>query len=75
VGTFDGVHLGHRRIIDRLKEIARQIQGETIVITFEPHPRLVLAQYGTPVKLINSTYRKYQLLSDLGIDHLIILPF
>lgn len=75
VGTFDGVHLGHRQIINHLKEIARKIQGETIIITFEPHPRLVLPQYGVPVKLITSTHRKYQLLSELGIDHLIVLPF
>lgn len=75
VGTFDGVHLGHRRIIGRLTEIAAARGGESIVVTFEPHPRMVLAQYGTAVKLINTAHRKYELIAGLGVDHLIILPF
>lgn len=75
VGTFDGVHLGHRRIIGRLAEMAKTRKGESIVVTFEPHPRMVLAQYGTAVKLINTASRKYELIAGLGVDHLVIVPF
>ncbi len=51
-GTFDGVHLGHRKILSRLKEIAEQEKGETVVITFWPHPRLVLHPEDTTLKLL-----------------------
>lgn len=75
VGTFDGVHLGHRRILERMREIASSTGGETIVVTFEPHPRMVLAPYGTPIKLINIPQRKYQILESLGIDHVVVIHF
>ena len=75
VGTFDGVHQGHRRILERMREIAARTGGETVVVTFEPHPRMVLAPYGTPVRLINIPRRKYQILESLGIDHVVIINF
>ncbi len=73
-GTFDGVHLGHQTIIKRLKEIAQKEKGETVVITFEPHPRIVIYN-DTSIRLINSVPEKIELLEKEGIDHLIIIPF
>lgn len=74
-GTFDGVHLGHRKILSRLKEIAEQEKGETVVITFWPHPRLVLHPEDTTLKLLNTFEEKAELLKAEGIQHLIRIPF
>jgi riboflavin kinase/FMN adenylyltransferase len=74
-GTFDGVHIGHKRIIARLKEVAQQINGESVIITFFPHPRLVLFPEDNDLKLINTLEEKIELLEKAGIDHLIIIPF
>ncbi len=74
-GTFDGVHYGHQKIIARLKEVAAQSQGETVIITFFPHPRLVLFPEDNDLKLINTLDEKIALLEKAGIDHLIIIPF
>jgi riboflavin kinase/FMN adenylyltransferase len=74
IGTFDGVHLGHRKIINRLTNIARQKQLDSALLTFFPHPRMVLQQ-SKDLKLINTIDEKKQLLSDTGLDHLIIEPF
>ncbi len=73
-GTFDGVHLGHQTIIKRLKEIAKKENGETVVITFEPHPRIVIYN-DTSIRLISSVPEKIELLEKEGIDHLIVIPF
>ena len=73
VGTFDGVHAGHRRILEHIRETARQSNGESVILTFHPHPRSVL---GTePVPLLQTPDEKIQTLEALGIDHLIIVPF
>lgn len=74
-GTFDGVHAGHKVIIQRLKEIAAKVKGETVILTFFPHPRMVLFPEDNDLKLINSQEEKIQLLEKCGIDHLIIQPF
>ncbi len=74
IGTFDGVHLGHQQIIKQLKEEAEKINGETIIITFHPHPRSVI-KAATPVYLLNTLEEKISLLSSFGIDHLIVVPF
>ncbi|NOT76567.1 MAG: bifunctional riboflavin kinase/FAD synthetase [Cyclobacteriaceae bacterium] len=74
-GTFDGVHLGHRKILGRLKEIAEKNNGETVVITFWPHPRLVLKPDDTSLKLLNTFEEKAALLKEQGIQHLIRIPF
>ncbi len=74
-GTFDGVHFGHQKIIARLKEIALQYHGESVIITFFPHPRLVLFPEDNDLKLINTLEEKIELLENAGIDHLIIIPF
>jgi|TARA_B110000261_G_C13053167_1_gene345052 riboflavin kinase/FMN adenylyltransferase len=73
-GTFDGVHLGHRTIINQLKKIADNYNGETVVLTFHPHPRLVL-QKNSNIKLLGTINERIKLLEEIGVDHLIILPF
>lgn len=75
VGTFDGLHLGHQKIIRRMTELARQNNGETVLVTFDPHPRLVVNSNSHEIKFINTQKRKFDLLNKLGIDHLIIIPF
>ncbi len=74
-GSFDGVHIGHKLIIDRLNEMAREIDGESVLITFNPHPRKVLYPEQTDLMLINSQEEKIELLRKAGLDNLIIIPF
>lgn len=74
-GTFDGVHYGHQKILSRLKEVSNSYKGETVIITFFPHPRLVLFPEDNDLKLINTLDEKINLLESAGIDHLIIIPF
>ena len=75
VGTFDGVHVGHQEIIGKLKEVAKQTDGETLLLTFYPHPRMVLFPDDDSLKLINTLSEKIELLASFGLDHLLILPF
>ena len=75
VGIFDGVHLGHRYILEKLKERAGQLDGESVVLTLWPHPRMVLNQEGNGFKLLNTLEEKKSLLEQAGLDHLIIMPF
>lgn len=74
-GTFDGVHVGHQKILSRLHEVAERNNGETVVITFWPHPRLVLHPEDTTLKLLNTFEEKADLLKDQGIHHLVRIPF
>ena len=74
-GTFDGVHVGHRKIIDRLNQIAGRIGGESVLLTFHPHPRMVLFPDDHGLELITTMDEKIQLLEEAGIDNLIIHPF
>ncbi len=74
-GTFDGVHVGHQKIISRLKDVAKQEDGETVLLTFYPHPRMVLFPDDNELQLINTQAEKIELLEQYGIDHLIIYPF
>lgn len=74
IGTFDGVHIGHREIIDRLVKSAREKNHLAVVLTFFPHPRMVL-QKDTSIRLIDTLKEKQQLLSDLGVDVVVIHPF
>ncbi|NER09642.1 riboflavin kinase / FMN adenylyltransferase [Muriicola jejuensis] len=74
IGTFDGVHIGHRLILERLINDARMNKRVAIVLTFFPHPRMVL-QKDTDLKLLNTIEEKKQILDSLGIDYLIIQPF
>ena len=74
IGTFDGVHVGHQQIISQLKSEAERIGGETVIITFHPHPRKVV-RTDHDVKLITTIAERIDLLSTAGIDHLVIVPF
>lgn len=74
-GTFDGVHYGHQKIIQRLCELAKANKGESVIITFFPHPRLVLFPEDNDLKLINTLDEKIELIEALGVDHLLIIPF
>ncbi|MGZ3928870.1 MAG: bifunctional riboflavin kinase/FAD synthetase [Mucilaginibacter sp.] len=75
IGTFDGVHLGHRKIIEGVRELAKASGGETVILTFFPHPRMILHPEDQGLKMINTMDEKAQLLEQLGVDHLIITPF
>lgn len=75
IGTFDGVHLGHRQIIRQMKDEAAQVNGETVIITFHPHPRKVVSSVPGDIRLLNTLDEKIMLLEQAGIDHLIVVPF
>ena len=75
IGTFDGVHMGHRLIIAQLLEEARRIDGESVIITFHPHPRKVVGNQQSEIRLLNTLAEKIQLLEKLGINHLVVVPF
>ncbi|GGM93127.1 riboflavin biosynthesis protein [Dyadobacter beijingensis] len=74
-GTFDGVHLGHQKILARLKEITEQSGGESVVLTFWPHPRMVVSEDSQGLQLLSTIDEKIELFSKLGIQHLAIVPF
>jgi riboflavin kinase / FMN adenylyltransferase len=75
LGTFDGVHMGHRRILQRVRQIADEQGGEAVLLTFFPHPRLVLNPEDNSLKLLSTLEEKAELLEVQGIDHLVVLPF
>lgn len=75
IGTFDGVHLGHRKIIARLHDLAASINGESVIFTFDPHPRKVVAPSETNLRLLTTLEEKIALFEQAGIDHLIAYPF
>ena len=73
-GTFDGVHRGHQVILDRLREVARATGGESVVLTYWPHPRAVVSDT-TEVKLLSTIEEKTELLAQQDVDHLLVIPF
>lgn len=75
IGTFDGVHLGHCSIITQLKKEAARVDGETVIVTFHPHPRRIVGKEPQSVQLLNSLSEKIRLLEEAGIDHLVVVPF
>jgi len=75
IGTFDGVHLGHKLIIENLKKEATKANGESVIITFHPHPRKVVSSVITGLRLINTLNERIELLKQTGIGHLVIVPF
>jgi riboflavin kinase/FMN adenylyltransferase len=75
IGTFDGVHSGHQQIILQLKNEARKINGETVIITFHPHPRKIIHQGQSPVLILTTLSEKIELLEARGVDHLVVVPF
>lgn len=74
IGTFDGVHLGHQKIIDALLEEAKKVAGESVLITFDPHPRKIVNP-SLNLQLINTLEEKTALLGQKGLDHLVVVPF
>ncbi len=75
-GTFDGVHRGHRFILDALKKLAQQHNGVATVVTFEPHPQIVLAKKDRPpIKILTPIEKKIELIQREGVDKLIVIPF
>ncbi len=75
IGTFDGIHLGHQKVIARLRDFAWQHNGESVIFTFHTHPRLVTSPDETSLRLLTTLKEKTELLEKFGIDHLIIYPF
>ena len=75
IGTFDGVHTGHSQIIKQLNEEAKKIDGESVIITFDPHPRMVISSGKAEIKLLNTLDEKIELLKKKGIDHLVVVEF
>jgi riboflavin kinase/FMN adenylyltransferase len=74
IGTFDGIHLGHCKILEQITKNAHVLNCESLVLTFFPHPRMVL-QEGTEMKQLNTLNEKIALLDNLGIDNLVVHPF
>jgi riboflavin kinase/FMN adenylyltransferase len=74
IGTFDGVHLGHRAILDEVKRYAASIGGESMVITFEPHPRQIL-QPEVPIEILTPLPQKLELIQEAGIKHVAVAQF
>jgi len=75
IGSFDGVHHGHQKIIEKVNQLARQINGESILITFHPHPRLVVYPKDDSLKLITTTEEKIRQMEQYGVDNVVVVPF
>jgi len=75
IGTFDGVHLGHQEVISELKRISALSGGDSVVFTFEPHPRIIIAPQEDSLRLLSTKKEKINLMEKIGIDHLVIFPF
>jgi riboflavin kinase / FMN adenylyltransferase len=75
IGTFDGVHKGHQKILNRLTKLASEKKGESVVLTFWPHPRQVLNPESKDIRVLSTVQEKIELLASQHIDHLLIIPF
>lgn len=75
IGTFDGVHLGHQEVISELKRISLLSGGDSVVFTFEPHPRIVISPGEDSLRLLSTKDEKIRLMEKFGVDHLVIYPF
>ena len=74
IGSFDGVHVGHQKLIQRIKDLAATVDGESVLITFHPHPRLFLYP-NTTLQLLTTLEEKIYVLEQFGVDNLVIVPF
>lgn len=74
-GTFDGVHRGHQKILTRLTEVARANGGQSVVLTYWPHPRTVVSNDSQNLRLLSTLDEKIELLAQAGVDHLVVIPF
>ena len=75
IGTFDGVHRGHQKLIERITAQAKRIGGESIIVTFNPHPRIVINPEDKSLKLLNTIEEKIALLEQYGVDNVVVVPF
>ncbi|MBL0310865.1 MAG: bifunctional riboflavin kinase/FAD synthetase [Bacteroidetes bacterium] len=75
IGTFDGVHLGHQKLIKHIQSLSKKTGGENIIITFHPHPRVVIHPEDQSLRLLNSIDEKINLLEKYGVDNVVIVPF
>ena len=75
IGSFDGVHRGHRRILEKIQSLALATDGESVVITFDPHPRTVLLPGHPNFQLLTTTTEKIALLAGCGVDNVVVVPF
>ena len=75
IGTFDGVHNGHRQILNQLIEEANEVNGTPVVITFYPHPKQIVGNDLSSVLVLNTLEEKSALLAEVGIEHLVVVPF
>lgn len=75
IGTFDGVHLGHQKIIQQLLETAQEVKGESVLITFFPHPKKIVQNRQEPILLLNTPEEKYELLLEAGVENIVVVPF
>lgn len=75
IGTFDGVHKGHQKLIERINTLATEQGGESIIITFHPHPRIVINPEDKSLRLLNTIEEKTELLEKYGVDNTVIVPF
>lgn len=75
VGTFDGVHAGHRAIMDTVAQKARQRNARSVIVTFDPHPRDIINPGDTGIKLLTSLQERCEILEELGIDTMVVIPF
>lgn len=75
VGSFDGVHAAHRLLLDTVRSAARAMDGESVVATFDPHPRFVLEGESCPMRLLTSLEERMSLLAEAGVDNVIVIPF
>ena len=74
IGTFDGVHKGHKAILNEVVNRARNVNGESVLLTFEPHPRKLLFP-DQPLGIITPLHQKLQLITEAGIEHIVVVPF
>ncbi len=75
IGSFDGVHCGHQKILQKVNSLARKVNGESIAITFHPHPREVIFPKDKSLRLLNTINEKVELLKNYGIDNVVVVPF
>jgi riboflavin kinase/FMN adenylyltransferase len=75
IGSFDGVHTGHQKILDRVKAIADEVEGDSIVITFYPHPRRIVDASDSDISVLNTLDEKLTLIADFGIKNVVVVPF
>lgn len=75
VGSFDGVHSGHRKIIEGLMHYAEVFNTQSVLITFHPHPRLVLNRFDTQLRMLNTLDEKIEIFKSLGVHHVVVVPF